>query len=158
MMFLLDDSNQKVVHHVAIDFQTIRYNTPALDLVLYLFRSVQPKIRRANLLELLNLYKNTFNKTLEDLGYSSNEMLTLDQVFRDFREKVGYGFSFALLVTMGPGPALFKDMDISNMKMEDWPVVMEKLMNKWIEENPEKGKETAEELVELIREYEQLKI
>lgn len=35
---------------------------------------------------------------------------------------------------------------------------MDEVNNKWIDENPEKGKETAEQLVKLIQEYEELKL
>ncbi len=156
MMVLMDKETNKIVHHLIIDFQLSRYNSPSLDLGYYLFNSVQPAVRRSNLLELLSLYKDTLNKVTEEFGYPTN--LTLDQLFNDFRKRVGYGFWFGFEMTTGPGMALFKDMDMSTVKMEDWPVVMEQLINKWIDENPEKGKECAEELVNLVKEYEQLKL
>ncbi len=156
MMFLVDDPTQKNVHHVAIDLQVTRYNSPALDLTYYFFTSVQPHVRRAYLLELLTLYKDTLNKVTEDFGHPTN--LTIDQIFKDYREKIGYGYWFGFMMNVGPGVALFKDIDISKIDMKDWPRIMDGLVNKWIDENPEKGKETAEDLVKLIEEYEQLKI
>lgn len=35
---------------------------------------------------------------------------------------------------------------------------MDQMINKWIDEYPEKGNENAEELVKFIREHEKLKI
>ncbi len=156
MMFLVDNPTNKVVHHVAIDFQITRYNSPALDLAYYFFTSVQPNVRRSHLLDLLTLYKDTLNKVTEEFGHPTN--LTLDQIFKDFREKIGYGFWFGFVMSVGPGMAICKDLDMSTMDISKWPVIMDELVNKWIDENPEKGMETAEQLVKLVREYENLRI
>ncbi len=152
----MDSPTNKIVHQIIIDFQTTRYNSPSLDLLYYLFSSVQPHVRRTHLLELLTLYKDTLNEVTETFEYPVN--LTIDQIYRDFRRKVGYGFWFGFEMSIGPGMSIYQDIDVSNTNIKDWPVIVSQLINKWIDENPEKGEKTAKDIISLVQEYEQLKI
>lgn len=68
MMFLRDDQN-KIVGHVILDFQVVRYNSPALDIGNFMYTSMQPEVRRAHLPELLSLYLETLKSTSRDLGH-----------------------------------------------------------------------------------------
>ncbi len=61
-------------------------------------------------------------------------------------------------MSVGPGMAICKDLDMSKIDVNDWPVLMDELVNKWIDEKPVKAMETAEQLVKLMREYENLRI
>lgn len=155
MLFRIDPLTKKIVHTVAIDFQMVRHNSPSLDLGYYFYTSVQPQIREAHLKELLTLYKDTLNKVTKDFGHPTN--LTFDQIFGDFKKKLDYGFWLGFVMNMGPGMALMKDVDMSKVEMAQLPTLMDELINKWIEENPEKGKSTAEHLVKLFEEYDHLK-
>ncbi len=155
MLFLMDKSS-KIVHHIAIDFQLTRFNSPGIDLGYYFFTSVQPHIRRAHLKELLTLYKDTLNKVTKDFGYPTN--LTDEYILMDYREKMVYGFWFSFMMTVGPGMGLYKKTDMSKVDVKNFATIMTELITKWMEENPEKAKKTAEELVLLMEEFEQLKI
>lgn len=75
-----------------------------------------------------------------------------------YRKRVGFGFWFGFSIAVGPGLGLMKDVDISKIDLRDWGEIMNGLVNKWIDENPEKGVETAKELVKLVQEYDELRI
>jgi len=76
----------------------------------------------------------------------------------EYRKRVGFGFWFGFSMAVGPGIGLMKDIDISKIDLRDWGQIMDGLVNKWIAENSDKGVETAEELVKLVREYDELRI
>lgn len=61
-------------------------------------------------------------------------------------------------MAVGPGIGLFKDLDISKVDLNDWADIMDDLVKKWIDENPVEGAKTAEELVKILQEYEELRI
>lgn len=58
-------------------------------------------------------------------------------------------------MTIGPGISLFKDLEMCKIGAKRSPVVIEDLINKWMGKFLQKGNETAEELVQLVREYEE---
>ena len=66
----------------------------------------------------------------------------------------------ALDLTIGPGWSVFKDedMDISKIEMIDFGEIVDRLTNKWYDENPDKCRETAEDLVKFLEEYNELKL
>lgn len=67
MMFKKE--NNKIVSHIAIDFQIVCYGSPSVDLAYFLFTSVKPNIRRSQLNELFQVYLNALNETAESLGH-----------------------------------------------------------------------------------------
>lgn len=76
----------------------------------------------------------------------------------DYRKKIGCGFWFGFIMAVGPGIALFKDLDISKVDLKDWADIMNDLVNKWIDEYPAEGAKTAEEIVKILQEYEELSL
>lgn len=68
MMFLRDDQ-YKTVGHVILDFQVVRYNSPALDICNFMYTTMQPEARRVHLHELLRLYLDVLKSTSRDLGH-----------------------------------------------------------------------------------------
>lgn len=61
-------------------------------------------------------------------------------------------------MSVGPGLELVKDIDISKVELSDWVSTCEKLMQKWVAENPEDCKQMAEEVISMLVEYENLKL
>lgn len=91
------------------------------------------------------------NNVTMDFGYLTN--FTIDQIFWDFRKKMGYRLWLGYIMTIGPEMALRKDVDVSKIDAKDWPVGMEQMVNKWIDDNPEKGKKADEESNEVVKKY-----
>lgn len=97
MMFRKTQSDDESLHFVAVDlqvattffkckFQTLvnilqhffvwlqgtRYDTPAMDLSVYLFTTVKPSVRQTRLHELLEIYRLSLNEISEKLKYPIN--------------------------------------------------------------------------------------
>lgn len=49
-----------------------------------------------------------------------------------------------------------KDIDVSQIDVNDWANEFGKLVNKWLENHPEEGKRFAESIVKAVREYKEL--
>ncbi|CAL8123631.1 unnamed protein product [Orchesella dallaii] len=155
MMFLLDPDTQKVTGHVAIDLQVTRYNSPGLDLSYYLFTSVKPLVRRAHLEDLLRSYLETLQSTSKDLGYPID--LTYEDVLLMFRKRLNYGFWFGVCFTFGPGLNVIKEIDMNAIgEVKNFAEVINTLIQKWIDNNPEQCAELASSFVELMEEHDEL--
>ncbi|KAL5273400.1 hypothetical protein ACFFRR_000252 [Megaselia abdita] len=61
-----------------IDFQELRYGTPALDLSFYMYMNMDPSIRDEFWLELLKYYHETMYKTLSDIVNGLATKITLN--------------------------------------------------------------------------------
>lgn len=59
---------------------------------------------------------------------------------------------------MGPGAAVFQEVEMDKIEPLEWANVFDELIQKWINEHPETGKDLAEHLVVLINEYEKLRL
>lgn len=68
-MMFKKDANGKLIGHIMIDFQVLRYATPSTDISYLLFTSVKQDVRIAKLKELLEVYLNAVNTVSNDLGY-----------------------------------------------------------------------------------------
>ncbi|CAL8123628.1 unnamed protein product [Orchesella dallaii] len=155
MMFKRDPDTNKVSDHIAIDLQVTRYNSPALDLTYFLYTSVKSEVRRSHMQELLTLYLETLQKTALDLGFPID--FTYDDLFLAFRKKLDYGFYF--WVCFGPAMEILKDFDMNEVgDMSNFGNAINKLIQNWLANNTEAGKEIANNFVDLLKEYDELKI
>ncbi|CAL8123643.1 unnamed protein product [Orchesella dallaii] len=151
-LFLKDSANDKAIGHVAIDLQMVNYNSPATDISYYLYTSVKEEVRQANLQELLKLYFDTLKETAQNLDHTLD--LTFGEFYAIYLKKLKFGFWFGFCVATDAGLAIMKDLDINEMgELKDYASQSEKLIQKWIEENPEKGLESARKIVGLVNEY-----
>lgn len=71
--FMVRNEGDKIVHNKFVDFQTCTYDSPARDLIFFLFSSVQLNTLKEHLDDLLQYYHQFFIETLKDLGCSVEE-------------------------------------------------------------------------------------
>lgn len=69
MMFQMDKQTGKIIDYVMVDFQVLRYNNAVNDLAYYLFTSVKPEVRQAQLKALLQHYLSILNIVTLELGH-----------------------------------------------------------------------------------------
>lgn len=68
-MFLKDKETNKILDHIMVDFQGVRYGSPSGDLSFYFYTSVKPNVRRERFQELLTAYLDTLNCVGNELGH-----------------------------------------------------------------------------------------
>ncbi len=140
--------------HVIIDFQVLNYSTPAVDIGYYLFTTVKPAVRQQKLKELLEIYLDAFVKTTKDLGYPVK--MSYEDLLRDLRETFVHGFLIGLGFCTGIGTAVLGEADPTSIDFDEWASNYTKLVEKWIEDNPEKNEENARILISVVEEHEKL--
>lgn len=155
MMFRRDKlDEEKFDGHVIIDFALLNFNTPAVDIAYYLFISVKPAVRQAKFKELLEIYLDAFVKTTKDLGYPVE--MTYDDLLRDYRESFVHGFLIGLSFCTGIASAVLGDADPTGVDFDEWASNYTKLVEKWIEDNPERCEECAKILISVMEEHQNL--
>ncbi len=137
--------------HVIIDFQLLNFNTPAVDVAYYLFTSVKPDVRQAKLKQLLEIWLDAFVKTTKDLGYPVE--MTYESLLRDFRDTFVHGFLIGLGYCTGMLSAVLGDADPSAIEFDKWASNCSKLVEKWIDDNPERNEENAKIIISVVEEY-----
>ncbi|CAL8123646.1 unnamed protein product [Orchesella dallaii] len=157
MMFQKDKATGRITGQIAIDLQVTRYNSLGLDVGYYLYTSVKPNVRRSHWQEILEMYLTTLKETVEKLGHPID--LSYEELLLIIRKKIDLGFWFAMGFTNEAGIAAFKEINMNEVgSMVNFSDEFDKWVQKWIEKNPQKVKETAEELVKLMEEYNELLI
>lgn len=73
--------NGKIYKNKLVDFQMYRYGNPIVDVIFFLFSSVQRQIVKENFDYLISLYEETFFNVLEDLKCDTSSLQ------RDFLEQ-----------------------------------------------------------------------
>lgn len=63
-----------------LDWQVIRYGSPAIDLVTNIFTSTDKSLRDEEYENLLRLYHETLSKTVKLLGSDPNELFTFENL------------------------------------------------------------------------------
>jgi len=154
MLFKLDSETGKITEHIFVDFQITRFGSPCLDVGYFLFSSVKPYVRRAHLTELLRHYFDEFTKTTEVFGQNCG--LNFDEFVEDFRKnyRLGYFFNLSMITAIGA----FKEIDGDTMGTDPEKAMemFTKVINQWVEDNPDKTEEIAKELIAVVREAEDL--
>uniref|UniRef100_A0A1B6CJT9 CHK kinase-like domain-containing protein n=3 Tax=Clastoptera arizonana TaxID=38151 RepID=A0A1B6CJT9_9HEMI len=74
-----------------IDFGTVRYASPVIDLSFFVFLNLSPEMRASHLAELLRVYHDSLANTVPGLSVPS-----LADVQEEFRRKCVYGFLHAI--------------------------------------------------------------
>lgn len=75
-----------------------------------------------------------------------------------YRKRLNFGYWIAMSMVIGPGMDVFKDFDVSKIDVKDWALVMDQLMSTWIDENPDYCKIIAREVVQIAKEYRDLRV
>ncbi|CAL8123655.1 unnamed protein product [Orchesella dallaii] len=157
MMFHKDKVTNKITSHIAIDLQLTFYNSLGLDIGFYLFTSVKPNVRRAHWQEILELYLSTLKETVGKLGHPID--LSYDELHLILRKKIDLGFWISMAFADEACIAAYKAIDMNELgDMGNFSIEFSKQIQKWIDENPKKVKESAVELVKLMDEYTELLI
>ncbi|XP_037294306.1 uncharacterized protein LOC115456144 isoform X2 [Manduca sexta] len=76
---------------VLVDFQAIRYQPPAGDVMLLLCCNLDPKFREEHLTEFLNHYYEELKRILQDNGIIIEDILTKDEFFASAEEQRKWG-------------------------------------------------------------------
>lgn len=71
-----------------IDFQIVRYGSPVLDIIYFLWSSSNEEVRENHLQDLCETYRSTLNVTLEELG--CEERLTEEELFEDMKRAMDW--------------------------------------------------------------------
>ncbi|CAL8070771.1 unnamed protein product [Orchesella dallaii] len=155
MMFKKDDNTNEFIGHMLIDLQITRYNSPGLDLGQYLFTSVKPEVRRAHWDEILTHYFDTLKSTAFQLGHPID--LTYQELQETFRRALRPGFFFGMCVATGAGFEAFQNINMNEIgDIENFSVLMDQAVQKWIKANPEKAGECVQAILDLVNEYKAL--
>lgn len=77
-------------------------------------------------------------------------------MYRQFRNKLGYGFWIGFSIAVGPGMDICRDINMKEVDLTTWQDNFERLIDNWIEFNPEKCDIAAEDIVNALDEYEKL--
>ena len=99
-----------------IDWQLAHYNTPAIDLLCYLFTSTDKQIRRDHWEALLKIYYTTFADCLTKLGSDPQKLFS----FENFQDELRRIAPMAFLYTPLTYVVLFvSEEDLDNKSDED---------------------------------------
>ncbi|ODN02404.1 putative oxidoreductase dhs-27 [Orchesella cincta] len=157
MMFLKNKDTNQIIGHLAIDLQVTRYNSPMVDLAYYFFTSVDSKVRREHLHEILGRYFDTLKSTALKLGHPID--LTYEELHKTYRRKIKLGFWFGICLATGAGFDSIKDVDVNTLgDLKNFSDEMDKAIQKWNDANPEKVVENIHNLRKLVNEYKMLSI
>lgn len=80
-----------------LDLQLMRVARPAVDLSYLFGSSTSPEFRKEHLADFLQFYHTALASHLGDLGHRVDDLLTLDQLKRDFDECFVFGFVVGIL-------------------------------------------------------------
>lgn len=71
-----------------IDFQIVRYGSPVLDIIYFIWTSSDEDVRENHLEDLCEIYRSTLNAMLEELG--CEERMTKKELFEDMKRAVDW--------------------------------------------------------------------
>lgn len=94
-----------------LDFQLLRFGSPALDLNFVLFCNMAGKERRAELDSLLSAYYSSFASVLA--GASVTVKFTLPQLKQEYQNKNMYGLMMAMMILPN---MLMEEKDTANLE------------------------------------------
>lgn len=109
---------QNVVEDVRfVDWQVVRYMSPAVDLIYHIFTSTDKTLRDAEYMNLLRHYHNSLSQTIRKLGSDSDKLFTFDNLLSEMKKAGNIAF---LLAPMILSVVLADPNQITNMdKMSD---------------------------------------
>lgn len=117
VMFKNDEFGNPI-SNLLVDFQMCNYNSPALDLVYFIFSSTAKDIRLEKIDFFLQFYHQHLKSNLKKLGYKE-KIPTLLDLHKDFLDLGFFGFSLTLnmlaMVLAEPG----NDSDMNNLMAND---------------------------------------
>ncbi len=82
--------------------------------------------------------------------------MAYENLWRDFRETFVHGFLIGLSLCTGIAYAVMGDADPTDIDMDEFASIYNKLVEKWIADNPEKNEENARIIVGVVEEHEKL--
>ncbi|XP_066992702.2 uncharacterized protein [Anabrus simplex] len=97
VMFKYNEVTGEVEDVVFVDLPLSRYASPALDLLYFIYSSVQSHLRSAHYQRMLMEYHFVMNDTLEALGCGEKKF-SMDQLEEEIRQKEAFGFGAACAV------------------------------------------------------------
>lgn len=139
------DDQEKIEDIKIIDFQHALWNTPSFDFLIFLMTSVKFDVFEKNEVKLYEIYVNTLNDTLKQLGI--NKLYTTEELIKDIQSKYSSWLYFIIirLVVMFSNPDEFERDTLLEGKLLDkeW---FKSVADKWISyfirksvESPENG-------------------
>uniref|UniRef100_A0A1B6JDW9 CHK kinase-like domain-containing protein n=1 Tax=Homalodisca liturata TaxID=320908 RepID=A0A1B6JDW9_9HEMI len=146
ILFKHDDTGE-IVDVKFIDYPVVRYTSPATDLAFFIWSSANEEVRENKLEELCEVYIETLNSTLEQLG--SEERLTTDELKEDLRLMKDWLLfvicQFVPMVLSNPADAF----DVSELSEQDILDPTQAMFIKMIQ-----GKAFQSALPTILRQYE----
>ncbi|XP_020279606.1 uncharacterized protein LOC109852657 [Pseudomyrmex gracilis] len=115
MLFKMEDDGQHRV--MLIDFASLRYGPPVIDISTYLFLNCSNEVRKDKFHEIMRAYFDALKEYLLDAGIRDIEKYSYDALLHDFRRGAILGYSIAsfyLAVLMG-----YRDFDMTTLSTEE---------------------------------------
>lgn len=93
------DSLKEIADDICIlDWQFIRYMSPALDVLCSIFSSTNKALRHKEYMNLLKLYHDSLYKTIKMLGSDPDEIFTFENLQNELKKCGNYALLFAPIV------------------------------------------------------------
>lgn len=98
-LYLKIISLKKIADDICIlDWQFIRYVSPALDILCNIFSSTDKKLRDNDYLNLLKLYYESLSKMVEMLGSNPDKLFTFENLMEEMKKCGNYALILAPIV------------------------------------------------------------
>lgn len=95
-----------------LDWQVIRYISPAIDLLYNIFTSTNKELRDAEYDNLLQVYHGSLSKMVKSLGSNPDDLFSMDDLKDELKRCGNYAF---LLAPMLISVSMADSSDISNL-------------------------------------------
>jgi len=152
MLFKVDPENHKILHHMLVDWQATRLASHNLDLTNFFFTSVQPSVRRENMMEMLEHYYAQLKKTLSSFGIQCP--ITFEEHVAEYKRVSGEGLSMGLFTVAFVELCKFSEETSREDEAGDPDILsIQSTIKKWIAKHPQRAKEVAKDITAIVQEF-----
>lgn len=123
LMFCYDDSNQ-VCNVKFVDLQTLRYTSPVIDILHFLYTSTEYDVRHQHMDQLLNDYVESLHETLCHFAKSDTNVESIDVLKQTIQHEMRIRSMYGLGIGMWLMPAVTFDpnniINLDEVTMDDF--------------------------------------
>lgn len=85
-------------HALIVDFQTVLYSSPMMDLSSFIYFNTTRKFRDTYLQDVIDLYRCALTKELKDCDIDVDEIIDRDSLEQCYKESIDFGISQAAII------------------------------------------------------------